>query len=91
MLLTKSELIISADTGLLHVADVLGVKGISLMGPTAFGFTTSNFIRTLEIDMPCRPCTKDGRGHCTQPIYQACMVNIAPTIVANEVRQLTHE
>lgn len=83
-LIKNSELVISADTGLLHVADVLGVKALSLMGPTAFGFTTGPQIKTLGVDLPCRPCTKDGRGHCSQDVYQKCMVDITPALVAQE-------
>lgn len=90
-LIQKSELVISADTGLLHVADVLGVKGLSLMGPTAFGFTMSTLIKTLEVDLPCRPCTKDGSGKCSQTTWQRCMVEITPAKVASEAQCLTHE
>jgi heptosyltransferase-2 len=90
-LIQKSSLVISADTGLLHVADVLGVKAISLMGPTAFGFTMSTLIKTLEVDLSCRPCSKDGRGKCTQEIWQRCMVEISPARVANAVQSLIHE
>lgn len=81
-LIQKAELVISADTGLLHVADVLGVKALSLMGPTAFGFTMSSLIKTLQVDLPCRPCSKDGRGRCSQSVYQRCMVDITPMSVA---------
>ncbi|MDD4974920.1 MAG: glycosyltransferase family 9 protein [Bacteriovorax sp.] len=83
-LIQKSTLVISADTGLLHVADVLGVKALSLMGPTAFGFTMSSKIKTLEVNLPCRPCSKDGSGKCSQAIWQRCMVEIAPAMVASE-------
>jgi heptosyltransferase-2 len=83
----KSNLIVSADTGLLHVADVLQVPGISLMGPTAFGFTASNKIITVEVDLSCRPCSKDGRGKCSQEIYQKCMVDITPEQVASVILQ----
>lgn len=75
-IISKSLLVISADTGLLHVTDVLGVKGLSLMGPTAFGFTAGPGIKTLEVNLPCRPCTKDGSGKCSQAIWQQCMVEI---------------
>ena len=33
---SKANALVSADTGLIHVADILGVKGLSLVGPTAF-------------------------------------------------------
>lgn len=84
-LIQKASLVVSADTGLLHVADVLGVKGLSLMGPSAFGFTMSSLIKTLEVDLPCRPCSKDGSGKCSQDIWQRCMVEITPPTVASEV------
>ncbi|MDO9184257.1 MAG: glycosyltransferase family 9 protein [Bacteriovorax sp.] len=90
-LIQKSQLVISADTGLLHVTDVLGVNGISLMGPSAFGFTMGSNIKTLEVNLPCRPCSKDGSGKCSQLIWQRCMVEITPSRVANEVRNLFHE
>jgi heptosyltransferase-2 len=87
----QAHLIISADTGLLHVADVFGKKALSLMGPTAFGFTTHANIKTLEIDLSCRPCTKDGRGNCHQATYQKCMVDITPSLVAHEARHALRE
>lgn len=87
-LISQAKIVISADTGLLHVSDVLGVKALSLMGPTAFGFTVGNQIKTLEIDLTCRPCSKDGRGKCTQSVYQRCMVEISPFKVADEARRL---
>jgi heptosyltransferase-2 len=90
-LIQKSSLVISADTGLLHVADVLGVKAISLMGPTAFGHTMSSLIKTLEVEMSCRPCTKDGRGKCSDKIWQRCMVDIMPSTVATTARLLLSE
>jgi ADP-heptose:LPS heptosyltransferase len=90
-LIEQSSLVVSADTGLLHVADVLGVKAISLMGPTAFGFTTSEQIVTIEMDLACRPCTKDGRGACSQSVYQLCMVGVTAELVAKEIRRLVRE
>ncbi|TDJ06039.1 MAG: glycosyltransferase family 9 protein [Deltaproteobacteria bacterium] len=80
-----SNLVISADTGIIHVADLIGVPGLSLIGPTAFGFPTGDHIKTLEVDLPCRPCTKDGRGKCSQEIYQKCMVDITPEMVIQNI------
>ncbi len=82
------DFIITGDTGLQQVADFSGRKGLSLMGPTAFGFVTMGTIKTLGIDLDCRPCSKDGRGKCVQEIYQKCMVEITPEQVAAEVRNL---
>lgn len=87
-IVAHAPLVISADTGLIHVADLLGVPGISLMGPTAFGFCTNSNIRTLEIELKCRPCTKDGRGSCQQLIYQQCMVEISPDRVVQNALEI---
>lgn len=84
----KSKTTISADTGILHVADILGVKTIALIGPTAFGFPTALTTETMAVDLPCRPCTKDGRGKCSQDIYQKCMVDIRPEAVAKKYQSL---
>ncbi len=83
-LISKADLIISGDTGLLHVADVLDKKGLSIMGPTAFGFTSSSNIKTIEVPLECRPCTKDGSGKCHQNIYKKCLVEITPELVYKE-------
>lgn len=85
--ITCCELLISADTGMIHMADLLGHPGISLMGPTAFGFCSGQTIRTLEVALPCRPCTKDGRGKCHREIYQECMTAITPEVVARAIKQ----
>lgn len=82
---SKAQALVSADTGLIHVADILGVKGLSLVGPTAFGFPTNPNIETLEVDLPCRPCTKDGRGNCSQEVWQKCMVDITPERVSSRI------
>lgn len=90
-LVSQSKIVISADTGLLHVADVMGISGLSLMGPTAFGFTTGKQIKTMEVDLACRPCTKDGRGKCSQDVYKKCLVNITPDHVKSEILKLLGE
>lgn len=82
------DFIITGDTGLQQVADLSGRKGLSLMGPTAFGFVTMGTIKTLGVELECRPCTKDGRGKCSQDVYQKCMVEITPEQVVSEVRSL---
>ncbi len=79
---SKAELVISGDTGIIHIADLLGVKGILLIGPSAFGFTTGDHIKILERPLWCRPCTKDGRGKCHNPQFKKCLMDIHPGDVA---------
>ena len=90
-LISRAPMVIAADTGLIHVADILGIKGISLMGPTAFGFPSGKSIVVLEKNLSCRPCSKDGRGRCSQKIWQRCMVEISPKEVACKVREMLQQ
>lgn len=80
--------VVSGDTGMLHVTDILGIKGIAIVGPTAFGFPTSDRIETMEIPLICRPCTKDGRGKCIQETYKRCLVEITPESVGEKLEQI---
>lgn len=83
--ISKCAILISADTGVLHVADLLGKNAIALIGPTAFGHTTGSWVKEMSVELSCRPCTKDGRGKCSQKVYQQCMVDIAPKSVADNI------
>lgn len=85
-LVKQSNIVVSADTGFMHAADLFRIKTLALIGPTAFGFPTGNTAETLEVPLACRPCTKDGRGKCKQSVYQKCMVDITPVRVAGKIK-----
>jgi len=84
----NAKLVISADTGLLHVADILKVPAVALMGPTAFGFPSGKKTVTLDVVLACRPCTKDGRGKCSRDVWQKCMVDIDVELVHSTIQEL---
>jgi hypothetical protein len=87
-LVKQSNLVISGDTGFLHAADLFHTRSIALMGPTAFGFPTGKEAEIMEVNLPCRPCTKDGRGKCKQPVWQKCMVDITPQAVVQKAKAI---
>lgn len=87
-LVSRSHLVVSADTGFLHAADLFRTPALALMGPTAFGFPTGPTAEIMEVSLPCRPCTKDGRGKCKQSVYQRCMIDLTPRTVAERVTAL---
>ncbi len=82
-----SNIVISGDTGFLHSSDMFGVPTVALIGPTAFGYPKWENSSVLEVDLPCRPCTKDGRGVCSQSVYQRCMVDITPEDVVSSIEK----
>lgn len=76
---------LSADTGVIHVAELLNKAGGHLLGPTAFGRTKNKNIKIFEADLSCRPCSKDGRGNCKRKIYQECMKLLKPDMVESDI------
>jgi ADP-heptose:LPS heptosyltransferase len=85
---SMADLVIANDTGLLHVADQMERPTFALIGPTAFGYPSHTSSRTLEIELPCKPCSKDGRGGCKNTVYQRCLVELTPERVAREAREV---
>jgi ADP-heptose:LPS heptosyltransferase len=86
-LLELADLVIANDTGILHVADQMERPTLALIGPTAFGYPSHATSETLEIDLTCKPCSKDGRGGCRNSLYQRCLVEISPEHVAEAARK----
>ncbi len=81
-------LVVSADTGALHIADNFNKRSIALLGPTAFGFPSRPNSTVLDIELWCRPCTKDGRGKCINAEFKKCLKDIRPADVASKVQEL---
>ena len=61
---------------------------IGLIGPTAFGYTSQNLSVVLETQLPCKPCSKDGRDPCKNVVFQKCMIEITPEKVAHAAKLL---
>lgn len=78
-----SQVLISNDTGILHTAEQLGHPAVALMGPAPFGFPSRPSTAILQLDLPCRPCSKHGQGPCINPHYQLCLQGISPDLVSN--------
>ena len=62
-LIHRSHIVVSADTGFMHAADLFRIPTLALIGPTAFGFPTGPTAEIFETALSCRPCTKDGTGN----------------------------
>lgn len=84
----KASLLVSNDTGLMHVAEQRGIPCIALMGPAPFGFPSRPRTLILERKLSCRPCSKHGQGPCINPEYQKCLRDILPEEVAQKARKM---
>ncbi|MFN3697777.1 MAG: glycosyltransferase family 9 protein [Pseudobdellovibrio sp.] len=81
-----AQFVVTNDTGLLHFSEQLGQKTIALMGPAPFGYPSRTTTQILEIDLPCRPCSKHGQGPCSNKEYQKCLRDITPNVVHQRIQ-----
>lgn len=86
----KSQVLVSNDTGLMHVAEQLGRPCVALMGPAPFGFPSRLSTTILQLDLKCRPCSKHGQGPCVNPEYQKCLKDITPETVKKNMERWLH-
>ncbi len=83
-----AQALVANDTGLLHVAEQVGTPCVALMGPAPFGFPSRPLTKIMELDLPCRPCSKHGQGPCINPEFQKCLRDISPAQVRTELAEL---
>lgn len=81
-----ASFVISGDTGFLHAADLFQKHGLALIGPTAFGYPSGDNMKVMEVDLPCRPCTKDGSTKCKLKEVKKCLLDITPEQVSANIR-----
>ena len=88
--LARAAVLVSGDTGVMHMATGVGTRVVALFGPTVelFGFFpyTSRAV-VLERDLGCRPCSAMGTERC--PLgHHRCLEEIFPDQVAAAVQRL---
>jgi heptosyltransferase-2 len=93
-IIERSDLIISNDSGLMHIADLLGKNLIAIFGSTVreFGFfPQGNDSHVFEVEgLSCRPCSRIGRKRCPKKHFK-CMNDIQTDEIiakANEILSL---
>jgi lipopolysaccharide heptosyltransferase II len=78
-LLKHSVLLVTNDTGLMHMASALKKKTVAIFGPTTrhFGFFPFRSpAAVVETDLRCRPCSYHGTEHCPKRHFR-CMLAIS--------------
>ncbi len=84
----KARALVANDTGLMHVAEQLGIPCLALMGPAPFGFPSRPRTRIYELELWCRPCSKHGQGPCVNPEFHKCLRDIRPETVARGLKEI---
>ncbi|MBI4727086.1 glycosyltransferase family 9 protein, partial [candidate division TA06 bacterium] len=65
--LSKAKLLVTNDTGAMHIAEAAGTSALAIFGPTVkqFGFAPwRKESRVIETDLDCRPCSLHGSNKC---------------------------
>ena len=91
-LLHQSSVLITGDSGPMHLASGVGTPVIALFGPTTavWGFSPAGERdRVLEMDLTCRPCTLHGKKRCSRD--HACMKGISPDQVMHVLDEMLQQ
>jgi heptosyltransferase-2 len=87
LVMSQCDLIISADSGPMHLAAALNLPQIAIFGSThpRLGFAPQNpKAIVLCADLPCQPCTLHGQDYCPLGHFE-CMKKISPGMLKDKV------
>ncbi len=90
-MISLSSLLVSNDTGLMHIAEQTGKECIALMGPAPFGFPSRPKTVILQKNLSCRPCSKHGQGPCVNSEFQKCLRDISVTEVSHVLNRIMNK
>ncbi len=93
-ILAHSRGILGCDTGLMHLAEAVGVPALVVLGPTSerVGFAPwRSESQVVGAQLWCRPCGKDGRACFRISRRHLCMSLVSPAQVIRQGRQVFGE
>jgi ADP-heptose:LPS heptosyltransferase len=87
-LISSLDLMLSMDSANMHLADALGLKVLSIWGPTHpdLGFKPEKVELIQKFELSCRPCSVYGNKACHRKDH-ACMQNIESDEIIREIER----
>lgn len=91
-LLSYLDVLITMDSANMHLASLVGVPVLTLWGAThpycGFKGWHQKESATIQLPMPCRPCSLYGDKECHRGDYH-CLTAIKPRFIADKVKECT--
>jgi heptosyltransferase-2 len=87
--LSKAKLLVTNDTGAMHIAEAAGTPVAAIFGPTVkqFGFAPWRpGSRVIETELDCRPCALHGSKKCPKGHFD-CMNLLSADNVMGEIEK----
>jgi len=84
---------VANDTGLMHLADAVGVPVIAMYGPTSpvLGFTPQGIrSQVVHLGLACSPCTLHGQRACPRG-HHRCLRDLSVTQIHQAVLAILYE
>ncbi len=90
----KSRILLTNDTGLMHIATAVGTPVVAIFGCTTrhlgyFPYRAGK-AKVIETNLYCRPCTHNGRKRCPLGHFR-CMKDIGAEMVLEAAEGLLNE
>ena len=93
ILMSYLNVMLSMDSANMHMASLVNIPVISIWGAThpygGFMGWKQLPVNTIQLDMPCRPCSVYGESPCYRGDY-ACMNNIDPERVIKKIEGIIY-
>jgi len=86
-LIDKYDLLITNDTGIMHIGAARKLPIVAIFGSTVSSFGFAPFgtkYKICEVDLKCRPCTHIGQKECPKKHFN-CMKLLKPEMVLEAV------
>ena len=92
-MIQKARLVLSGDTGMMHIANALGTPVVAVFGSThpILGYrpydphSNKKNIVIQNNDLTCRPCTKQGKHKCPKRHFK-CMKELKSSDIIDKIQ-----